>query len=429
MNIYIFFAIPIQKFTVQYSLRNLLSMLFIGDIHITSKHASALLEQLRTYIDTHKYEEHIVFLGDYVYHFNYDRKALLQLFSLFIELAQQGKHLYILAGNHDRITWHFVFEEARQTLLFTWSAQIHFITEPRLTTIAWVECLFLPFYYPQVSAVDHDYFPELYEETHPQRRTSRIINNILASEIQHRKETKQTDRLLLIHHRYIASTKFPWQQALFWFDSPALHPIFLENDDIRAISGHLHEPFCYKRYLCTWSVRHTSPLEINQQKCLYQLNTKNRSFYATPVWYNTYLQLPYPEREVKLTKDNIHTHIVTNRQRTQEQLNAWERSCTLDKLSVYDLTHTTITLTTPEQSLRELPDAFTQELLQEVWTVKHKLIQRNDTTLLSDLDRASLDLTNRFSDRKLLLRRFLEQKYGNQAVRYITLLQQEKLIE
>ncbi len=78
-------------------------MLFIGDVHITSKHASVLLKQLRAYIDTHPHEEHIVFLGDYVYHFNYDRKALLQLFSLFIELAQQGKQLYILAGNHDWI--------------------------------------------------------------------------------------------------------------------------------------------------------------------------------------------------------------------------------------------------------------------------------------------------------------------------------------
>jgi UDP-2,3-diacylglucosamine pyrophosphatase LpxH len=60
-----------------------------------------------------------VFLGDYVYHFSYDRKALLHLFSIFIELASKGKKLYILAGNHDRISGHFVFEEARQTLLFT----------------------------------------------------------------------------------------------------------------------------------------------------------------------------------------------------------------------------------------------------------------------------------------------------------------------
>jgi UDP-2,3-diacylglucosamine pyrophosphatase LpxH len=38
---------------------------------------------------------------------------------LFIELASQGKTLYIVAGNHDWIAGHFVFEEARQTLLFT----------------------------------------------------------------------------------------------------------------------------------------------------------------------------------------------------------------------------------------------------------------------------------------------------------------------
>lgn len=133
--IHIFFAIPIQKATVQTLSFFCCPMLFVGDIHITSKHASAILGQIIAMVAAHPEEQHIVFLGDYVYHFTYDRKALLQLFGLFIDLATEGKTVYILAGNHDRIAGHFVFEEARQTLLFTKSTQIHFITEPTFLTI------------------------------------------------------------------------------------------------------------------------------------------------------------------------------------------------------------------------------------------------------------------------------------------------------
>lgn len=425
-TIYIFFAIPIQKHTLQTHIHFSLLMLFFWDIHITSKHTSVLLDQVREVVSRNSNEQHILFLWDYVYHFSYDRKALLQLFSLFIELASKGKTLYILAGNHDRLSGHFVFEEARQTLLFTWSTHIHFITSPRQTTIEWVECLFLPFYHPEHQERVHDYFPELREETHPQRKVSRQINNVLAEEIDSRQKNKTTDRLLLIHHRYIAKTKFPGQQALFGYESPALDPRFLDNESIRAISWHLHEPFCFKQYLCTGSMWHTSPLEINQQKFVYILDTQSRSIIAQPLWYNPYLQLPYPENP--LSKEDIKNHIDNNFTRTQEQLHAGKRQITAISLETYDLTHATITITTTQQAVQDLPDAFQSELLKDIWTIKHKLIHHADTSLINELDRASLDLSTRFSDWKVLLRRFLEQKYWTQASRYLQLLEEEKLL-
>ena len=402
-------------------------MLFIWDIHITSKHATVLLEQIRDMVNTHPTEQHLIFLGDYVYHFSYDRKALLQLFWLFIELASQGKTLYIVAGNHDWIAGHFVFEEARQTLLFTWSTHIHFITQPRQTTIEWVECLFLPFYHPDTKTPPiHDYFPHLYEEAHPQRKISRKINNILAEEIAHRQAYKKTDRLLLIHHWYIAKTKFPGQQATFSYESPALDPQFLDNETIWAISWHLHEPFCYKQYLCTGSSRHTSPLEINQQKFAYMLDTTQRQITAFPLRYNPYLQMPYPKKA--LTKEDITIHIQNNFSRISEQLNAGKRTIHTQTLNSYNLTYTTLTVTTENQTVQALPDAFDTDLLKDIWTIKHKLMHHTDLSLVSELDRASLDLTNRFSDWKTLLRRFLEQKYGSTAPRYVQLLEEEKLL-
>lgn len=53
-------------------------------------------------------------MGDFVYHFSYDRAALLELFELFLDLYREGRNLYILAGNHDRLGNTFVFEEGKR---------------------------------------------------------------------------------------------------------------------------------------------------------------------------------------------------------------------------------------------------------------------------------------------------------------------------
>jgi calcineurin-like phosphoesterase len=73
-----------------------------------------LLEQIKAFVASQPEEKNLIFLGDFVYHFSYDRGALLALFELFLELYTQGKNLYILAGNHDRLGNSFVYEEGKQ---------------------------------------------------------------------------------------------------------------------------------------------------------------------------------------------------------------------------------------------------------------------------------------------------------------------------
>lgn len=94
-------------------------------------------------------EKNLIFLGDFVYHFSYDRASLLALFELFLELYAQGKQLYILAGNHDRLGNSFVFEEGKKVFDLLAKQQgsggLHFITEPRLTDLEGEKVLFLPF--------------------------------------------------------------------------------------------------------------------------------------------------------------------------------------------------------------------------------------------------------------------------------------------
>ena len=123
-------------------------MLLIGDLHITSKYKDKLISELQSFVDQNPDEKNIVFLGDYVYHFSYDRGALLGLFSFFVNLFESGKQVYILAGNHDRLWDTFVFEEAQKAFsLFEKyqtnnAGQLKFITEPTIEIIENQEILF-----------------------------------------------------------------------------------------------------------------------------------------------------------------------------------------------------------------------------------------------------------------------------------------------
>ena len=126
-------------------------MLLIGDIHLQAKYTHDILQAIRDYVAKHENEQHIVFVGDYVYHFSYHRKSLLSLFALFVELYQQGKHVYVLAGNHDWLGEHFVFAEgqyaidALKAVNGYGKGSLHFITKPRLTQIEGQHVYFLPF--------------------------------------------------------------------------------------------------------------------------------------------------------------------------------------------------------------------------------------------------------------------------------------------
>ena len=98
-------------------------MLLVGDLHINSRYQDKILTGLRDIFSAYPDEKTIIFFGDYVYHFAYDRNALLQLYKLFLELFDEGKHIYILAGNHDRLGNSFVFEEAQKAFQIMLSAK------------------------------------------------------------------------------------------------------------------------------------------------------------------------------------------------------------------------------------------------------------------------------------------------------------------
>ena len=144
-------------------------MLLVGDIHINTRYQDKILTGLREIFSAYPDEKTIIFFGDYVYHFAYDRNALLQLYKFFIELFEQEKDIYILSGNHDRLGSSFVFEEAQKAFdvllhdrfkeLTKGKGKVHFVTKPLLQNIEGEEILLLPFFLPN-EVEENSYSPK-----------------------------------------------------------------------------------------------------------------------------------------------------------------------------------------------------------------------------------------------------------------------------
>ena len=96
--------------------------------------------------------------------------------------------------------------------------------------------------------------------------------------------------LTFIHHYYFDGVAFPGQKSKFSFRDVALSASRLEDKHLQFISAHLHQSFYYKNYLCTGSLRATSPLEENDIKGFFSLTNDRYHFHESGV--NYYFTLP-----------------------------------------------------------------------------------------------------------------------------------------
>lgn len=97
--------------------------------------------------------------------------------------------------------------------------------------------------------------------------------------------------LLVIHHYYIADTVFPGMKSRFSYKDIALSPEWLDVDRVRMISGHLHQPFITKNYLCVGSRRHTSSLESQHYKLALRIDMTTMMLFAQTLHINPYVIL------------------------------------------------------------------------------------------------------------------------------------------
>ncbi len=397
-------------------------MLLIWDIHITWWKKDKIIDVISEYI-LWSSDTSVLFLWDYVYHFNYDRKALMALFDLFVSCFEQGKDVYILAWNHDRIWWHFVYQEAQKAFSYvsSWDWRLLFITEPVLLPIQWQDCLFFPYHIPAKDIVISDRYNELSESSHQKEQRSARANSLLWTMIDNRK-AKNNWNLWVFHHRYMIWTAFPGQFSKFSFKNPWLSDHFFDEENIMLCSWHLHQAFSYKNYICLWSVWHTSPLEINQTKYLFSLDTKTQLVSATPVFINPYYHIEATDGSV-LWVQEIEQHIQAITAQSHEHLFSWMLSVEIvDWTTTPTLEMSTVTLLA-EIKYDQVDDYVHEDVLRRLSDFRIKQSKRQLPEILDFLDTESKELWFRISDRKSLLVSYISQKYWEESDRYIKQLE------
>lgn len=411
-------------------------MLVIWDIHINHRYQHDIITTLKTTIAKFPDEEHIIFLWDYVYHFSYDREALLGLYQFWIELFQQGKKLYILAGNHDWIGNSFVYEEAQKAFEIisqtpTNKGKIEFITKPQITIIEGEKILFFPFSleYEQVDvSLFAENYPKIYNEiTILQSKKQKNFQLSADANALLLKYIAENADLLVIHHHYFDGVKFPWEKSQFSFKNIALSRYFLELSDIHYMSGHLHQTFCFKNYLCAGSIRNTSSLETNQIKGIYRYTAQQWDFH--PLWINPNFSYVL-QWEEQLERKKIDSLIATMRNDLENNLNSQQNFGTIaiHKDTAIQRKKTSIFITSWKIDYEKIDQyihpSFRQEL-KEVKLKKSKFQSLDIKNLATLYDRKNM---NSFSDWKSLLKDFLKNRYGGDYDQYENFLVHHKIL-
>ncbi|MCX6823104.1 MAG: metallophosphoesterase [candidate division SR1 bacterium] len=427
-------------------------MLLIGDIHINARFQDKIIEQLDSYVHQHPDEKHIIFCGDFVYHFSYDRNALLALYHFFLELLQEGKHLYILAGNHDWLGNSFVFEEAR-TQTYNIEGQ---------------ETLFLPYTIDvknmETKKVElpiniQGTIDLLRQSTNKNELLSAAVNEYLRSAIAGKKD------LLVIHHYYINNTKFPGQKSKFNYKDVALHEDILKQTNIKQISGHLHQSFAHGNYVCLGSVRSTTPLEANQNKFLFQY--KNGTLEATQSDINPYIIVEQGkgsfseadlQEKIKTILEGNKKNFTFSRQKSEgnegilddgsipaigETVSTNEvQGSQISKTAVGrsdfrnitfidnppELKNISLSIKTDAIDYQNIDEYIAPELRVQIKDIKLKKESIELNELLENFEISAKNLSTGFADWKDILKSYLMKKHGDEYDKYEKKLKELKLL-
>ena len=409
-------------------------MLFIWDIHITSRFQESILAHLKAYIQEHAQEKNIIFCGDYVYHFSYDRNALLSLYQFFLELVYQGKTVYILAGNHDRLGNSFVFEEAKKAFDIVNSithdqGKIFFITKPLWQTIEGKEIFFLPFtiHGNDLEIQEKKELPFniqgtvdiLKKSSNKNESFSWLLNEYLRSQIQGKKN------ILIVHHYYINNTVFPGQKSRFSYKDIAIHESILLQEGIALISGHLHQAFTHNNCLCLGSVWSTTPLEANQTKYLFSYTPTTEEIQATEVTINPYFTLE--QWSAAISKEDILDHQDLVRKQSKKNMESPNRNISY-KDTETDLKNVSLSIKTDSIDYQRIDEYIATELRQSIKDIKLKKESVELDQLLMDFEISAKNLSTGFADWKDILKSYLQQKHGNEYEKYETKLKELKLL-
>lgn len=432
-------------------------MLLFWDLHINSRIVDRVVDCMKSWISQNSDEKNLIFLWDYVYHFSYDREALLKLYSFFLELYQWWKNVYILAWNHDWLGNTFVFEEAKRTydiiknVFDKWesSGKIEFITGPKVENIEWEDILFLPYClefsenFVLLMKGDKESLLDSSVVSLPQNDKSVIeiestVNTLSKSQNKNEKFSAELNKLLLeyyqkygkltvIHHYYTEWVNFPWQRWRFYFNDIALSHLFCELDWLKLISGHLHQWFAYKNYFCIWSVRNTSPLEVNQAKMLFKYSDWKMS--GKMFFVNPYFQVKNIAEWVKVDDNFLESF---KKEVIQENIKNYENQWRdVEINSDYDMKNkdVSVSLSVWNMNYEDMYSYIDEDLFKQLKDVKLKKVYEQTDDLFEKMDIEWKNLTSWFADWKGLLKDYLKVKYPNEYEKYLDFLKKENILK
>ncbi len=410
-------------------------MLIIGDVHINSKKQKDILENIDSFIEENSEEKNIVFLWDYVYHFSYDRNALFWLFSIFIKHFKKWKNIYVLAGNHDRISESFVFQEAKTSFdLLNESSEnkLYFITKPLKTEIDWNKVFFLPY--------NHEIYNEFENYKTPKNDIEKLINDLWSSDkknenfsawvnsVLYENIKDEKEEIFVFHHYYFANTAFPGQKAKFNYNNVAVSDLFFDDfKNLYFITWHLHQWFVYKNYFCAWSVWSSSFLEQNQLKHFFRMDLSKKFIKAYEVNINPFLWVydlskRFDEKSFENLKKEIRENNHKHFQWWVFDFHLWEVL-----LDIYP-EKTWIIFYWENIEYDKIYDIIDEDFFKKVKDIKiRKKTKWMDEIASMALD-TQKDLENSISNWKDILIDFLKQKYNDDFDKYHKKLKDLKIL-
>lgn len=414
-------------------------MLFIPDIHINPTYKTKIIDAIKHYISANPEEKNLIFLWDYVYHFSYDRNSMMELYNMFFELFSQWKNVYVLAWNHDRIWNSFVFQEAQKAFdIINHSIEetknfwkIFFITKPLSKEIEWKKIFFLPSIIEkeqieQANTKSLDIQEQINLLNNSENKNEQLswnINQILLGFVQ--ENTNQ--ETIIVHHYYFNNTIFPWQKSRFSFKDISLSEKFFDLPNIKFISWHLHQSFVYKNYLCTGSLRSTSPLESNQIKYLFKLNTETQQIEAEAIHINPYIVIENNE-DKKVDQESINTVYQNIYQNSRKNLTSPEWTVQFSNEKTPNFKDINLIVKVWDIDYKNIDTIVDEELRKSIKDIKLKKDSISIQDLMQDFQTSTKELSTSFGDWKIILKAYLEKKYQWDYPKYEKMLQELKLI-
>lgn len=415
-------------------------MIIIPDIHINTKQSTAILAKLEEIFRNHDDKE-VLFLGDYVYMFSYDRASLIWLYNILLQLYAEWRTVRVMSWNHDRIAGHFIYDEVQKAfqimnnhkLQSKW--KLEFITQIAFRADESNNLhVILPFNDHLEQPSESDYYTSsllwsseaiqllseiaiLKNAKNLNEQFSALLNEIALTIYETNKNIFK--HIYIYHHYYTANTTFPGVQSIFHFKDKALSPLLLDLPWLTLVSGHIHEPFVYKNYICAGSFRNTSWGEINEIKWI--IVWKPSAFRYISHWINPKFVLNFDQHKtIDHYMNEINDIIDACASRLQGNGLVVE-SIELPPSHLMDMV-LQFSWTTPVPS--DIEHIANQVHILQVQKKKEKLAQ-TDTLLQPE----NADYVNELQSRKLLLENFLDVKYADQKDGLMDFLDQYKLLQ